>query len=134
MFDFAWSEIALIGVVALIAIGPKDMPVAIRTAAKALKKARAMAAEFQTHIDEMVRDAELGDVKNQLNSLRNMNVSRVLDRTIDRDGTLRKSFAAPMETTVKRPSMVADAAVVLVDLRPARAICTPPDFSRSRFS
>ena len=47
MFDFAWSEIALVGVVALIAIGPKDMPVAIRTMTTAIKKMRRMAGEFQ---------------------------------------------------------------------------------------
>ena len=59
MFDFAWSEIALIGVVALIAIGPKDMPVAIRAVTDMIKKARRMAGEFQTHVDEMVREADL---------------------------------------------------------------------------
>ena len=47
MFDFAWSEIALVGVVALIAIGPKDMPVAIRSHDHAIKKMRRMAGEFQ---------------------------------------------------------------------------------------
>ena len=52
MFDFAWSEIVLIGAVALIAIGPKDMPAAIRTVSNMVKKARRMAAEFQTHVDE----------------------------------------------------------------------------------
>ena len=59
MFDFAWSEIALIAVVAMIAIGPKDMPVAIRAVTGWIKKARRMAAEFQTHVDEMVREADL---------------------------------------------------------------------------
>ena len=63
MFDFAWSEIALIAVVALIAIGPKDMPVAIRAVTGGIKKARRMAAEFQTHVDEMVREADLDDVR-----------------------------------------------------------------------
>ena len=63
MFDFAWSEIVLIGAVALIAIGPKDMPAAIRTVSSMVKKARRMAAEFQTHVDEMVREADLGDVQ-----------------------------------------------------------------------
>ena len=48
MFDFAWSEIGLIGVVALIAIGPKDMPAAIKAVTGMIKKARRMAGEFQT--------------------------------------------------------------------------------------
>ena len=71
MFDFAWSEILLIGAVALIAIGPKDMPAAIRTVSAMIKKARRMAAEFQTHVDEMVREADLGDVKKAFNDIRN---------------------------------------------------------------
>ena len=45
MFDFAWSELALIAVVAMIAIGPKDMPGAIRAVTGWVKKARRMAAE-----------------------------------------------------------------------------------------
>jgi len=72
MFDFAWSEIMLIGAVALIAIGPKDMPAAIRTVTGMIKKARRMASEFQTHVDDMVREAELGDVKQAFNDLRRM--------------------------------------------------------------
>jgi len=60
MFDFAWSEIALIVVVAVIFIGPKDLPVAIKAVTGMLKKARRMAGEFQTHVDEMVREADLG--------------------------------------------------------------------------
>ena len=66
MFDFAWSEIAIIGAVAMIAIRPKDIPVAIKTVTDVIKKARRMAAEFQTHVDEMVREANLDDVKKQL--------------------------------------------------------------------
>ena len=52
--------------VALIAIGPKDMPVAIRTVTGMIKKARRMAAEFQTHVDEMVREADLDEVQADL--------------------------------------------------------------------
>ena len=63
MFDFAWSEIVLIGVVALVAIGPKDLPIAMKAVSGAMKKARRMAAEFQTHVDDMMRDADLGEVR-----------------------------------------------------------------------
>ncbi len=66
MFDFAWSEIALIGVVALVLIGPKDMPVALKAVTGHVKKARRMAAEFQTHVDDMVKDADLGEVRDQI--------------------------------------------------------------------
>nr|WP_294554056.1 Sec-independent protein translocase protein TatB [uncultured Rhodopila sp.] len=92
MFDFAWSEILLIGVVALIAIGPKDMPAAIRTVSRAVKKARRMAAEFQTHVDEMVREADLGDVRKTFNEIRNFDIPGALEKHVDPDRSLRKTF------------------------------------------
>ncbi len=93
MFDFAWSEIAIIGAVALIAIGPKDMPVAIRTVAGLVKKARRMAAEFQTHVDEMVKEADLADVKKSFNEIKNFDLKSVVEKAIDPDNTLRDTFA-----------------------------------------
>jgi sec-independent protein translocase protein TatB len=93
MFDFAWSEIVLIGAVALIAIGPKDMPAAIRTVSGLVKKARRMAAEFQTHVDEMVREADLGDVKKVFNDIRNLDLSSAIEKHVDPDRTIRNTFA-----------------------------------------
>jgi sec-independent protein translocase protein TatB len=93
MFDFAWSEIVLIGAVALIAIGPKDMPGAIRTVSGLVKKARRMAAEFQTHVDEMVREADLGDVKKAFNDIRNLDFSSAIEKHVDPDHTIRNTFA-----------------------------------------
>ena len=92
MFDFAWSEILLIGAIALIAIGPKDMPAAIRTVTGMIKKARRMAAEFQTHVDEMVREAELGDVKSAFNDLRRMDITSALEKAVDPDRSIRRTF------------------------------------------
>ncbi len=100
MFDFAWSEIALIAAVALIAIGPKDMPAAIRAVTDMVKKARRMAAEFQTHVDEMVRDADLHEVRASINELRNFDIRGAIERTVDPDGTIRETFASnPLEPT-----------------------------------
>jgi sec-independent protein translocase protein TatB len=93
MFDFAWSEFALIGVVALIAIGPKDLPVAIKAISGAIKKARKMASEFQTHVDEMVREADLGDVRDQINQLRNFDIKGEIEKAVDADGSLASTFA-----------------------------------------
>jgi sec-independent protein translocase protein TatB len=93
MFDFAWSEIVLIGAVALIAIGPKDMPAAIRTVSNMIKKARRMAAEFQTHVDEMVREADLGDVKKAFSDIRNLDIPSLLEKHVDPDRSIRDTFA-----------------------------------------
>ena len=94
MFDFAWSEIALIAGVALVVIGPKDLPVAIRAVSGFVKKARRMASEFQTHVDEMVRDADLKDVRDSLNQIRDFDLKSTVEKAIDPDRALRDTFAS----------------------------------------
>jgi len=95
MFDFAWSELALIGVVALVAIGPKDMPVAIKSVATLVKKARRMAGEFQTHVDDLMKEADLSEMRDSLAGLRNLNLRQTVERALDPDGALRSSLTAP---------------------------------------
>ena len=94
MFDFAWSELALIGIVGLIFIGPKDMPTAIRGITDLLKKGRKLASEFQTHVDEMVRDADLGEARDSFRELRTMNVRGQVMKALDSDGGLRRTLSS----------------------------------------
>ncbi len=116
MFDLAWSEIALIGVVALIAIGPKDMPVAIKAVAEMVKKARRMASEFQTHVDEMVREANLHEVRDHINDIRSMDIKGKIMSAVDGDGSIRRTIsdrpfnAAPPPVTPVVNGTSADAA------------------------
>ncbi|MGL5165286.1 MAG: Sec-independent protein translocase protein TatB [Afipia sp.] len=63
MFDIGWSELVVIGVVALIAIGPKELPGVLRTVGQWMGKARRMAAEFQGQFNEAMREAEMADIK-----------------------------------------------------------------------
>jgi sec-independent protein translocase protein TatB len=109
MFGFSWAEIGLIMVVALIAIGPKDLPVAIRTVTKMMKKARGMAAEFQGHVDEMMRDANLSEVKQEIDKLRRFDFKSAAENAIDPDGALRETVARPFDM----PSMAATAPAVM---------------------
>jgi sec-independent protein translocase protein TatB len=125
MFDFAWSEFALIAVVALIAIGPKDMPVAIRAVTAWIKKARRMAAEFQTHVDEMVREADLHEVKASFNEIRNFDIKGELERTIDADGSLRSTFASNPLEPLPAASTVTSVEELAVS-EPAAAEIAPP--------
>ena len=125
MFDFAWSEIALIAVVAMIAIGPKDMPVAIRAVTAWIKKARRMAAEFQTHVDEMVREADLSEIRSSINEIRNFDIKGEIERTIDADGSIRSTFTTnPFEATpAVAPTSVEEIAVS----EPAVGEIAPPE-------
>jgi len=63
MFDIGWSELLVIAVVALIAIGPKELPGVLRMVGQWMGKARKMAAEFQGQFNEAMREAEMADLK-----------------------------------------------------------------------
>jgi len=69
MFDIGWSELVLIGAVALVVIGPKELPGMLRTVGGAVTKIRRMAAEFQGQISEAMREAEMADVKKTVDGL-----------------------------------------------------------------
>ena len=69
MFDIAWSELLLVGGVALIVIGPKELPGALRTAGQMVGKVRRMAAEFQGQFNDAMREAELHDLKKQVEDI-----------------------------------------------------------------
>ncbi|MCC6467529.1 MAG: twin-arginine translocase subunit TatB [Alphaproteobacteria bacterium] len=58
MFDIGWSELAVIAAVAIVVIGPKDLPLALKTVGQWVAKARSLAREFQGSVDEMIREAE----------------------------------------------------------------------------
>jgi sec-independent protein translocase protein TatB len=75
MFGFAWSEILLIGAVALVVIGPKDLPRVMRTAGQWSRKLRVLAGDFQRHIDDMVRQSELDEARREAEKA--MNVGEV---------------------------------------------------------
>ena len=99
MFDLAWSEIALIAVVAVVVIGPKDLPGAVRGVADMIKKAKKQLASFQQQADELVREAKLEDVRNQIaevkgtfNEIRSFDLKGELKKHVDGDGTLSKTF------------------------------------------
>src|ERR1700760_2731471 len=70
MFDIGWSEIAVIAVVALIAIGPKELPGVLRMVGQWMGKARKMAAEFQGQFNEAMREAEMADLKKSFDEVR----------------------------------------------------------------
>jgi sec-independent protein translocase protein TatB len=100
MLDLAWSEILLIAVVALVVIGPKDLPGAIRGIADFIKTAKQKLAGFQQQADELVREAKLDDVRNQiadvkgaLNEIRNFDLKGEITKVVDSDGTLTKTFS-----------------------------------------
>jgi sec-independent protein translocase protein TatB len=69
MFDISWTEFVLIGIVALIVIGPKELPGVLRTLGQYTRKVRGMAAEFQNQFQEAMREAEMADLKKQVDDM-----------------------------------------------------------------
>jgi sec-independent protein translocase protein TatB len=65
MFNLGWGELLVIGIVALIAIGPKELPTVLRTLGQTMAKIRRMASEFQGQFNDALREAELHDLKQQ---------------------------------------------------------------------
>ena len=103
MFDIGWSEMAVIALIALIIIGPKELPKAMRSLAKWTRKARGMAREFQSGIDDMVREADLEDTRKAIESAKSLNIGKAVEETIDPTGGLRdeaREFKADMAREV----------------------------------
>src|ERR1700689_2569087 len=69
MFDIFWTEFLLIGVVALIVIGPKELPAVLRTVGQWTRRIRSMAADFQGQFQEAMREAEMADLKKQVDDI-----------------------------------------------------------------
>ena len=69
MFDLSWTELLVIAVVAIIFIGPKELPAALRTLGRWAGKARGMAREFQNSVDDMIRESELDELRKEVRKI-----------------------------------------------------------------
>jgi sec-independent protein translocase protein TatB len=92
VFDIGWSEMAVILLVALVVIGPRDLPRVARSVGRWVAKGRAMAREFQTALEDMAREAELDKVKSEIEKAGRTDFSKSIEKTIDPTGELSKAF------------------------------------------
>lgn len=91
MLDIGWAEMAVIAVVALIVLGPRELPKVLRTVGQWVGKARALAREFQDGINQIAEEAELDDVKRRIDALGNdalgnVDIKREIESSIDPTG------------------------------------------------
>ena len=110
MLDLSWQELFVIGVVALIVIGPKDMPQVMRSAAVLVRKARALSREFQNGVAQMMREAELDELRRKLEEAGHVDVEKSVKETIDPTGSLREDFdpaefARELKRSVEEPTI-----------------------------
>lgn len=82
-FDIGWPEFMLIGIVALIVIGPKDLPAALRVAGYWVRKARSLSREFHSSVEQMMREVELHEVQNELRKVTEIDLDREFNKIVD---------------------------------------------------
>ena len=92
MFGIDSPELLVIAIVALVVIGPKELPSMLRSWGKWMAQARGMASEFRGHVDEMVRQSELDEVKKQLESAPGLDL-QALDPTKQIKGAIQEGMA-----------------------------------------
>ena len=129
MFDIGWSEMALILLVALVVIGPRDLPRVARTMGRWVAKGRAMAREFQTALEDMAREAELDKVKTEIEKAGRTNLGKAVENTIDPTGELGKAFDPTAKSgpkTAKKAASNGDGAAIQDGADPAKAVEARP--------
>lgn len=118
MFDIGWTEMALIAAVAIIVIGPKDLPMALKTVGQWIAKARAMAREFQGSVDEMIRESEIDKLKKDVEE-----AASKLDVTKEIQAT-----TAEIEKSLEMPAIEMDPLKdpPKLDEKPVESVAAPP--------
>ncbi|MBY0383200.1 MAG: Sec-independent protein translocase protein TatB [Xanthobacteraceae bacterium] len=141
MFDIGWSELLVIAVVALVAIGPKELPGVLRMIGQWIGKARRMASEFQGQFNEAMREAEMADIKKSFDDVsaaaRSLNpVSLLTSAAKDVEDAVRIEPSAPaasVEPMTESTFVEADATTLMTEIpepmteTPVPAPSTPPE-------
>jgi sec-independent protein translocase protein TatB len=124
MFDIGWPEMAVVAVIAVIIIGPKDLPRIMRWVGGWVGKARTMARQFQRSIDDMAREADVADLKKDIDSVSKINPTRELDNAIDPTGSVKKALdpAAADDTATAAP----EAKPETIDETPTASVTETP--------
>jgi len=92
MLDIGWSEMAIIAVVALFVIGPRELPRVLRTVGRYAGKIKAVAREFQDSIEEAVRESEIGEVKKQIEAAGRTDFKKKIEDAVDPERKIGKAM------------------------------------------
>jgi sec-independent protein translocase protein TatB len=117
MFDFGLSmgELMVIAVIALIVVGPKDLPKMLRTIAKFVTRLRGMAGEFQRHLDAAIRESGIDEVKKEVRNMTNFTVTadvgKKMSEEFKRQGDeIKTMLESPEKPTEKKAPELAEPA------------------------
>ena len=114
MFDIGWSELVVIGIVALIVIGPKELPGVLRAVGQWVGKIKRMAGDFQGQFQEAMREAEVADLKKQFDDASSAatNFTAGIDNPLESaknqiESTFKDATAMPASETSATPPVEA---------------------------
>lgn len=110
MLDIGWTELIMIAVIAVVVIGPKDLPKAMADLAGWVKKLRGLATDFRGQVNDMVKGTELEEVAKAAKGLNRYNVTRQLTNTVDPQGQIKKALEETRQAANARPAAAAAAA------------------------
>lgn len=119
MFDIGWTELLLIAVVAIVVIGPKDLPRAMRLVGQWTTKMKRMARDFQGQFNEALREAELDTVKKDIEAITKLDPVGDLRKEMTKAGDeIRHGLdtPAPGEKPVKKPESAVPPAAAMTPL------------------
>ena len=105
MFDLGWSELLVIGAVALVVLGPKELPNALRTISNLTKTARKLAGEFQSGINEIVREADLEDARKAAQSINKGSISKAIENVVDPTGEMKSTVTSVEKELKDKPQI-----------------------------
>ncbi len=97
MFDIGWQELFIVAVLALIVIGPTDLPRALRTMGRWVRKARSLARDFQGGLDDAMREADLDDFKTEMESASGLDIGKEIENVIDPTGDLTGGLSGDLD-------------------------------------
>ena len=109
MLDIGATELLVIGLVLILVVGPKDLPRVLRTMGQWSRKMRGLAREFQSSMDDLAREADVADMRKELDSISGKNIGKTIEKTVDADGSLRDAAKTDYAADTPTPAGSGDA-------------------------
>src|SRR5689334_6449171 len=128
MFDLGWDEMLVIGVVALVVLGPKELPNALRTVSLLMKNARKLAGEFQSGVNEIIREADLEEARKKLAEVNTNTIQDAITKAVDPTGEVKSALkeATEIDPTGPAKPLPAPADDVAAEIAADAAPTLPP--------
>ncbi|MBM3568446.1 MAG: twin-arginine translocase subunit TatB [Alphaproteobacteria bacterium] len=124
MLDLSWGELLIVGAVAVVVIGPKELPKLLHGFGKWAGRARALAREFQGHLDELARQAEIDEMKKQVEKMNALDPTKEIKQALDPKAEMDRLAASMDITGIPQPDPK-PAAVPAPEAAPAAENATP---------